>query len=137
MRGVALVLIASLMVGCFPHNKRAQSISKYSEGASIVAGIGLEFMVNTGADCDVMAQNGQNVTGCHDRNTVYGDVGLGLILAGLLGFVATVSTAEDEPEHTPTVIKADKPAEKPDLKLPPGVKPGATAASATPAPAAQ
>ena len=67
MRGVALVLIASLMVGCFPHNKRAQTISKYSEGASIVAGIGLEFVVNTGADCDLMAQQGQPQNNCHDQ----------------------------------------------------------------------
>jgi len=138
MRAVALVVIASLVAGCFPHNKRARTISKYSEGGAIVAGIGLEYLTNSGADCDPMAQPGQSTSGCHSRATVYGDVGLSLILAGLLGFVATISTSpdEDEPAHAVTVIKAEKPAEKPDLKLPPGVKvPAATASTASPTPA--
>jgi hypothetical protein len=135
MRAVAIFVLTSLVAGCFPHNKRAQAISKYSEGGAIVAGVGLEFLVSSGADCDPMAMPGQSTAGCHSRATVYGDIGLGLILAGLLGFVATVSTAEDDaPEHTPTIIKADKPAEKPDLKLPPGVKAPATAATVTPTP---
>ena len=129
MRAVSLLLAVSL-VGCFPHNKRARTISKWAEAGSLVAGIGMEYMANTGADCDAMNLPGQPTSSsCHTKAAVIGDVGVALILGGLLGFVATVSTSPDEDEPAPMPIKTetDKSAEKRDLKLPPGVKvPGAS-----------
>jgi hypothetical protein len=129
MRAVALLLSVSLL-GCFPHNAHHRTIAKLAEGGSLLAGIGLEAFVNTGADCDMMALPGMPNPGCHTKATVVGDIGVALILAGLLGFVATVSTAEDEKPPAPTIeIKADKH----DLKLPPGVKaPAAAPAAAQP-----
>lgn len=124
MRAIAVVVSIALL-GCFPHNKPMQRYSKYAEGGAIVSGIGLEFLANTGADCDTMGGPGSVPSqSCHSRATLLGDVGVGLMLAGLLGFVATVSTDEtDKEDNRPKVeIKADKPAEKPDVKLPPGVK---------------
>jgi hypothetical protein len=129
MRAVAILALTSLL-GCFPHNHKARTYAKYSEGGALVAGVGLEFLVNSGADCDQMAGPLQSASSCHTRATMLGDLGVALILSGLLGFVATVSTAEDEDQaaNTTTVIKEDKPAEKPVVKLPAGVK-GPTASA--------
>ena len=134
MRAVALLVLSSLLFGCFPHNHKARTISKYAEGGSLLAGIGLEFLANSAPDCQQMAGPQQGDSSCHTKGAVLGDVGVALILAGMLGFVATVSTDEDKEDDKPTttVIKADKPAEKPDLKLPPGVKTPATTATTAP-----
>lgn len=124
MRAVSLFLAITLL-GCFPHNKRARTYAKLSEAGSLVAGIGMEYFVNTGADCDAMTLPGQTTSSsCHTHAAVLGDVGMGLILAGLLGFVATVSTSPDEdgPPPAPIPSETDKTAEKRQLKLPPGVK---------------
>jgi hypothetical protein len=123
MRALAILALTSLL-GCFPHNSKARTYAKYGEGGAVVAGIGMEFLVNSGADCDQMAGPLQSSSGCHTKAAVLGDLGVALILGGLLGFVATVSTSEDEdkPLSTTTVIKEDKSAEKPAVKLPAGVK---------------
>jgi hypothetical protein len=54
---------------------------------------------------------------------VIGGIGFGMIMAGLTGFIATVSTAEDEAKATPRVDIKAQPTPKPDVKLPPGVQP--------------
>lgn len=135
MRAIAVVVSIAIL-GCFPHNKPMQRYSKYAEGGAIVSGIGLEFLANTGADCDLMGGPGSAPSqNCHSHATLLGDLGVGLMLAGLLGFVATVSTDEtDKEDSRPKVeIKADKPAEKPAVTLPPGVKaPEPTAAAPAP-----
>lgn len=125
MRAVALMLSVSLL-GCFPHNAKMRTYAKYAEGGLILAGIGAEVLANrsTGANCDMMSgQIGYN-SDCHQKNEIYGGVGLGLILVGLTGFIATISTAEDDDktkEPGPVIIKAQD--QKPDVKLPPGVTP--------------
>jgi hypothetical protein len=132
MRTVALMLSISLLGGCFPHNAKARQISKYTEGGLILAGIGAELLANThtGANCDQMGSIGYD-SSCHSTSSIYGGIGLGMILAGLTGFIATISTEEDDPAPTPTVdIKAQP--EKPALKLPPGVTPNAPAPDAAP-----
>jgi hypothetical protein len=134
MRAVAILALTSLL-GCFPHNHKARTYAKYGEGGALVSGVVLEFLANSGADCDQMAGPLQSSSSCHTRATVIGDLGVALMLGGMLGFVATVSTAEDEdaPVRSTTVIKEDKPAEKPAVKLPPGVK-GQTASAGSGAP---
>lgn len=134
MRTRVVALLASFsLLGCFPHNARHRTYAKLGEGGAIVAGIVLEALVNSGADCDQMAGTATGSTSCHDKATLLGDVGVGLILGGLLGFVATIST-EDEGRAPPPVveIKADR-ATNPKLALPPGVKPGTPAPVAAPA----
>jgi hypothetical protein len=128
MRAAAVVLSLSLF-GCFPHDAHKRTLAQYVEGGSIVAGIGVEFLVNTGADCDQMRMAGITNASCHTRAEVLGDIGVALILAGLMGFTATMATAEEEKAPARIDIKADKPAEKPDVKLPPGVKPSPTTAA--------
>jgi hypothetical protein len=134
MRAVALTLSITLL-GCFPHSARNRTFAKLGEGGAIVAGITLEAIINSGADCDQMGAVVMPNSACHDKATVLGDVGVGLILAGLLGFVATVSTAEDDKETPPASveIKANTTDEKPAVKLPPGVK-GNPAPTPAPAP---
>ena len=141
-RAVALMLSVGMFGGgCFPHNPKARTYAKYTEGALILAGIGAEAIASrhTGATCDMMGGTTGYNSDCHTTNTIYGGVGLALILAGLTGFIATVSTAEDEEkeEQKPTIEVKAKP-EKPDVKLPPGVQPtpSNTPAPATPADAA-
>lgn len=146
MRAVALLLSFAVSAGaCFPNNPKAQTYAKVTEGGLVVAGIAMLFAVNTGADCDMMAKPGMPADSCHTRATVVGDIGLGLILAGLIGFIATVSGAEDEKPATasktapaqPTTDEAPKtetpktetPAEPPKTEPTP---PAAPSAPATP-----
>lgn len=133
MRAVALVMAVSLL-GCFPHNPRARTISKWSEGAAIVAGIAMEAIVSNGADCDAMAMPGipTRNSSCHNRAAILGGVGIALIFGGLLGFVATISTEPDEKPVPKVDIKVDpKPEAKPVID--PGfVKPATPTTPATP-----
>ena len=128
-------MLSVSLLGCFPHNEKYRTYSKYAEGGFILAGIGAEVLANrhTGAACDMMTgQIGYNAD-CHQTNEVYGGVGLAMILVGLTGFIATISTAEDDKtsEPGPVIIKAQQQPAKPDVKLPPGVTP--PPASDTPA----
>ena len=138
---VALLLTGTMMLGCFPHDPHKRTLAQFAEGGAVVSGIALEAILSTGADCDAMAKIGAPPdSSCHTKSTVLGDLGVALILGGLLGFVATISTAEEAKAPPPIDIKAQAPAAKPDLKLPPGVKgnteataPAATSEATTPA----
>jgi hypothetical protein len=136
MRAVAAMLSVALL-GCFPHNHKAATYSKLVEGALIVGGVGLEFLANSGADCEQNGALGMSTSGCKTTGSVLGGVGLGMILAGLTGFIATISTEEDDkPALRPLDVKA-QPEAKPDVKLPAGVEPSPQpdpAAPAEPAP---
>ncbi|HTR52632.1 MAG TPA: hypothetical protein VMJ10_18080 [Kofleriaceae bacterium] len=133
-RAVAVVLAMSLLLaGCFPHNKKARMYAQLAEGGSIAAGIGMEYFVS--GDCDTTPNPGMPTatSSCHSHAQILGDVGVALILAGLLGFVATISTAEDEEDNKPRIeIKADAP--KPVDKLPAVVLPPPPPAPAPTAP---
>lgn len=134
---VALVLSLTLVSGaCFPNNPKHQTYAKIGEGIAMAAGIGLLLAVNTGADCDMKAMpGGQADDSCKTRATILGDSGLALILIGLVGFIATVSTAEDA-KPTPTVVipKADAPTPTPTPTPAPTPEP-APAPAPTPEPA--
>ena len=127
----ALLSISLLMFGCFPHDAHNRTIAQLIEGGSIAAGIGVEAFVSTGADCDSMGIPGQPVdVNCHNRSSTWGGVGVALMLAGLLGFIATISTAEDDAPEAPRI----------DIKAKPEPTPvgatGGPAANPTTAPAA-
>ncbi|MBA3459694.1 MAG: hypothetical protein H0T46_07020 [Deltaproteobacteria bacterium] len=130
---VALLISVSLFAGaCFPNNKRHQMYAKLAEGGALVAGIGMLYVVNSGADCDMMAApGGEPDEDCKSRASVLGTVGLGLILVGLVGFIATVSTSEDDKLVTPatTAPKAEPPSTSPPAEPTPEPTP-------TPAPVA-
>jgi len=94
-----------MLVGCFPNNARHRTYAKYAEGGALIAGIAISAFANTGADCD-KDPIGQD--SCRDTAKWASTIGVTLILAGLLGFVATVSTAEDDADSTPKVISVEK-----------------------------
>jgi hypothetical protein len=98
---VALLLTLSLaLAACFPNSAKHRTYAKIGEGAALATGIGILYMVNTGADCDQMRGVNEDTSGCRANASVLGTVGLGLILTGLVGFIATVSTSpEDKPEQ--------------------------------------
>jgi hypothetical protein len=96
MRAVALVAIISLAGGCFPHDAHKRTIAQLIEGGTFGVGVGMQYFANTQADCDQMKQTGQPSMSCTGASQAIGSVGVGLILAGLVGFIATVSTAEDD-----------------------------------------
>jgi hypothetical protein len=134
---VAFVLSLTLVSGaCFPNNPKYQAYAKIGEGASMLAGIGLLLAVNTGADCDKDAgPGGEPDESCKTRATVLGNAGLALILIGLVGFIATVSTAEDaKPAPAVVVPKPDAPAPPPTPTPTPAPAPEPTPAP-EPAPA--
>ncbi|MBL9017602.1 MAG: hypothetical protein JNL83_25660 [Myxococcales bacterium] len=131
---VAIVLSVSLLCGaCFPGNPKRQMYAKLAEGGALVAGIGMLYVVNSGADCDAMSMpGGEPDEGCKTKAAWLGNVGLGLVLIGLLGFIATVSTADEDKPVAPVVVP--KPEDtKPDDKKPEDKTP---APAPTPAPAA-
>ena len=85
------------LAGCFPHDPHKRTIAKFAEGGALVGGIAISAFANTGADCDNNANMpGQDPSNCRSTAKWLSTLGVTLILAGLLGFVATVSTAEDE-----------------------------------------
>jgi hypothetical protein len=100
MRAAALTLSLSLLAGgCFPDNARHRTIAKIVEGGVTVGGIALLAVVNSGADCmtDVPGTVDQS---CEDNARVLSTTGLGMILTGLIGFIVTVSTAEEDKPKT-------------------------------------
>lgn len=103
---VAFILAISMtLAGCFPHDPHKRTIAKITEGGALVSGIAISAFANTGADCDSMnTKPGQDPTNCKSHAQVFSTIGVALILAGLLGFVATVSTAEDEDKTTAKVV---------------------------------
>lgn len=109
---VALVLSLAVLSGaCFPNNSRHQIYAKIAEGGVLLGGIGLLFVVNTGADCapDVA---GMPDTACEDKANLLGNIGLGLVLTGLIGFIVTVSTSGEDKVSTPAATTL--PAATPD-----------------------
>jgi hypothetical protein len=132
MRVVALLTSIALL-GCF-NNPRHRTYAKIGEGVAIVAGIALLAVVNTAADCE---ENMITVDDdCESKSKLLSSVGLGLILAGMLGFVVTVST-EDDDAPTTTVVPKTQPTTEPAPAAPASEPPAAPAPApeATPAPA--
>ena len=129
MRAVALALTLSLVsTGCFPENPRARTFAKLGEGVTLGAGIVMEGLINSGADCD-LSMPGMPDSGCHTNASVLGNIGVVLILAGLIGFVATISTTPDEKPEMQEIKEIKAPPKAP------GVGSGSAAAPA-PMPAA-
>jgi hypothetical protein len=129
---VALVLSVSMLCGaCFPGNPKRQMYAKLAEGGALVAGIGMLYVVNSGADCDAMAMpGGEPDEGCKTKAAWLGNVGLGLVLIGLIGFIATVSTSDDDAPPPPVVVPKTE-DKKPDPAPAPAPSP---APAPTPAP---
>jgi hypothetical protein len=134
MRAVALVAAASLF-GCFSTSHRTRTIAKITEGGLIVAGIVMEAFTKT--DCSLPSMPGVADGGCHTRNAAIGNVGVAMILGGLLGFVVTVSTTPDEKTAPRIDIKASDAKKsddaKPKLSAPIAKPPAAAAVEAKPA----
>jgi hypothetical protein len=123
MKAAVALILSFTMLGCFPNNPRHRTYAQYAEGVSLVAGIAISAVANTGADCDSMAMAGQDISDCRTKAKWLGTVGMLMILGGLVGFIATVSSAEDA-EIKQVNSLATRPAEdKPTLTLPPGVQP--------------
>jgi hypothetical protein len=82
--------------------------SQITEGGVLAAGIALAAIANTNADCDMTAMPGQAASQCHGGQEAVSDLSLALIIGGLVGFIATISTAvDDDKPNAPAVdIKA-------------------------------
>lgn len=118
---VALLCSVAVLTGCFPNNPQHRTYAKYAEGTAVIAGIAVSAFANTGADCDAMEMPGPNIENdCRTKAKWLGSLGLVLILSGLLGFVATISTAEDAVLKQEQKQQIENPV-KTELKLPPGV----------------
>jgi hypothetical protein len=133
---VALLLASSLVAGCFPHNSRDRTIAEIVEGGIAVSGVVVEGFVHSGADCSMMAAPGEPPLKCESNASVGGGIGVALILAGVVGFIATISSAEDDDKPAVIEIKAKpEPAPAPtDAAAAPVTAPPAPAPVAAPAP---
>lgn len=100
MKPLVALLLSLSLAACFPNSAKHRTYAKLGEGAAIVAGIAVLYTTNTGADCDEMRTVGDTSSSCRGNAEILSTIGLGLILAGLTGFIATVSTSpEDVPEQ--------------------------------------
>lgn len=104
------MLVGSMMtasVGCFPHNARNRTIAEIVEGGVAVSGVVVEALTQTGADCQTTSAPGEPKMMCQDSASLGSGVGVVLILAGLVGFIATISSSEDDTDaQKPVIIKA-------------------------------
>jgi len=99
MKPLVALLLSLSLAACFPNSAKKRTYAKVAEGAALASGIGILYFSNTGADCDSMRGIGEDTDGCRSNAKVLGTVGLSLVIAGLAGFIATVSTSpEDRPE---------------------------------------
>ena len=144
MRAVALAVTLSLVsaqIGCFPDNPKQRTIAKLTEGGVLAAGIIMEALTNSTADCTVSTP-GEPDSGCKSSASFYGDVGVVLILAGLVGFISTISTTPDDDNKPKQTIHALTPPAKPAFQpaaappQPPAPTPVTAPAPAAPAAAA-
>lgn len=124
MRAVALTLIVAL-AGCFS-NPQQRTYAKIGEGVLVVGGIVMLASVNSGADCEI-GIGGMTDQDCKDKASLLSNIGLGLILTGLVGFIITVSTSDDDSKNTSSTAPK-QPAADPATPAPAPAEP-------TPAPA--
>jgi hypothetical protein len=110
---VALLLASSLFAGCFPHNTRDRTIAEIVEGGIAVSGVVVEGFVQSGADCSMQAAPGEPPLKCESNASVGGGIGVALILAGVVGFIATISSAEDDKPATIEIKAKPEPAPAP------------------------
>ena len=111
MRAAVALLMSVSLLGCFPHNPKARTYAKIGEGTALLAGIAISAFVNTTADCDLDKMPGVPDGDCRSKAKWLSMTGVVLVVGGLLGFVATVSTAEEAPK--PVTIKDETPTAKP------------------------
>jgi hypothetical protein len=104
-RAVVALLVSVSLLGCFPHSARNRRYAQLGEGAAILGGIVISAVSNTSADCDEMQVPGLNDSSCQNKAQWMTTAGVVLIVGGLLGFVATVSTAEKAPPPKVVEIK--------------------------------
>ena len=132
---IAFALSVSMLCGaCFPESAKHRRIAKYAEGGAILTGIILSGIANTTADCKGEIA-GETDVACEDRARILGYIGLGLIVGGLVGFIATVSTSGDDDLDQP-VTTTTPPAKVEPLKQPASPDPApAPAPAPDPAPA--
>jgi hypothetical protein len=123
-RLIALALVFST-AACFPHDGHRRRLAKWSEGGAIVAGIGMLSVTSSGADCSNGPATRAEHESCQHNATIVGDIGLALILGGLVGFGITQMTADPEaaPPPKPLAAEADPDAPKPTLPKRSAVKP--------------
>ena len=95
MRAVALVLCLTF-TACFPNNAKHRTYAKITEGAFIAGGIGMLAVSSTQADCDQDVGLGMPKQDCKSKAGLISGVGLTMILLGMVGFAATVTTAVDD-----------------------------------------
>lgn len=134
MRGVALLLSLTLSLpaaGCFPNNARHRTYAKIGEGLSLATGVGILLATrSTGADC--APTPGKPYADCRAEASTISAVGLGLILAGLIGFVATISTTPDDKPAPPAPLTPPKPPAPPPALPTPAPAPAAASGGLAP-----
>jgi hypothetical protein len=97
-----LVVLLFLLGACFPDNARHRTIAKITEGGFVVAGITILAVSNTQVDCEMNVRPGSSVADCKRDAGFLGGLGLSLLLVGMVGFIATISTEPDVPDPAPT-----------------------------------
>ena len=97
MRWLAVLLTLSLCTGCFPNNGKHRTIAKITEGAFVAGGVAILALSSTQADCNTSSMIPGVREDCEADAGSLSALGFGMILVGLIGFIATVSTQPDDP----------------------------------------
>ncbi|HEY3806179.1 MAG TPA: hypothetical protein VGL61_26430 [Kofleriaceae bacterium] len=129
MRSALALTLATAMLGggCFPHSAKKRAIAEIAEGALLAGGVVLEATVTTTADCEAMVSPS---AGCGANGTRNGGIGVAMILTGLVAFIATISSAENE-AAAPIITNSTPPPSAPPPSMP---APAPLPAPAPPAP---
>lgn len=117
MKAVVASLLVLSLTACFPNSAKHRTYAKLGEGAAIAAGIGILYATNSGADCDEMRNVADETSSsCRTNASILGGIGLGLILGGLAGFIATVSTSPDDKPEQPANTLTPTPIARPSVQ---------------------
>ena len=130
MRAVALLLCLTVSTACFPNNPKARFYSKLAEGAVAIAGVALLTNAKTSADCRPLP--GRPDTDCASSANTRSDIGFGMILAGIVGFIVTITTEVDD-KPAPIAVAPLAPTAAPPVTPPATTAPPAPSAPSAPA----
>jgi hypothetical protein len=121
-----MLLAFTILTGCFPHEPAKRRTAKWIEGGSIAAGIAMLSVTKTGADCEFNGPASRaEYQSCRTSSTIVGNIGLALILGGLVGFATTTMTAEETKPPALQPLAQEK--SKDDEETPKPALPGRTA----------
>jgi hypothetical protein len=97
-------LVLAALAGCFPHQPTLRKAALATEGAMIVGGAIVAAATPPPATTCYSNSDFPYIGTCNTSHSALEVVGPALLIAGLVGIVATIATAEEEPTPPPVRV---------------------------------